>query len=213
MFQQGEQELEIKALKAKYTGEVEQLEKLDPIYSTLKRLKSLIAEKQIRGYRGLMIDYIECDNRFSACIDLAAKSKLFSIIVDDLETAKEILALNNQIKGGVINIYPLSILDETPDKQRRYPDSNEVMPLYKQLRLKEETDPRLVKLIHNIFAKVVLVKNYPLAMEIARDYNLTCVTPDLQIVYAGAFITRVGQYNKSQSDRVGLYRKVQVIQG
>lgn len=139
-----------------------------------------------------MIDYIECDNRFSACIDLAAKSKLFSIIVDDLETAKEILALNNQIKGGVINIYPLSILDETPDKQRRYPDSNEVMPLYKQLRLKEETDPRLVKLIHNIFAKVVLVKNYPLAMEIARDYNLTCVTPDLQIVYAGAFITRVG---------------------
>lgn len=45
-------------------------------------------------------------------------------------------------------------------------------------------------------------------MEVARDYNLTCITPDLQIVYAGAFITRVGQYNKSQLDRVAIYRKV-----
>jgi hypothetical protein len=33
-------------------------------------------------------------------------------------------------------------------------------------------------------------------MELAREYNMTCVTPDLQIVYAGAFITKVGHYNK-----------------
>lgn len=49
-------------------------------------------------------------------------------------------------------------------------------------------------------------------MEVARDYKLTCITPDLQIVYAGGFITRVGQYNKSQSDRVAMYRKVTAIQ-
>lgn len=80
----------------------------------------------------MLIDYIECDNsRFSACIDLAAKSKLFSVIVDDLEAAREILAINDQIKGGVINIHPLSIMENTPDKERNYPDSNEVMPLYK----------------------------------------------------------------------------------
>ena len=100
-------------MKAKYTTEVEQLERLDSIYSTLKRLKVLINEKNIVGFRGLLIDFIECDNRFAACVDLAAKSKLLSIIVDDLDTAKEILALNNQIKGGVINIYPLSIIDNT----------------------------------------------------------------------------------------------------
>jgi len=73
----------------------------------------LIQEKQVKGYRGLLLDYIESDNRFSACIDLAAKSKLFSIIVDDLDAAKEILALNKEIKGGVINIYPLNVLDNT----------------------------------------------------------------------------------------------------
>lgn len=112
MFQQGEVELEIKALKTKYTSEVDNLEKLDPIYSTIKRLKTLIIEKRVPGFKGLLIDFIEVDAKFTACVDLAAKSKLFSIIVDDLDTAKEILALNQQIKGGVINIYPLSVLGD-----------------------------------------------------------------------------------------------------
>ncbi len=83
------------------------------------------------GYKGLLIDFIEADSRFSSCIDLAAKSKLFSIIVDDIETARQILILNSSIKGGVINIYPLSTLDGLQEKNRNYPDSKEVMPLFK----------------------------------------------------------------------------------
>jgi chromosome segregation ATPase len=47
------------------------------------------------------------------CIDLAAKSKLFSIIVDTLETAKQVLEINKSIKGGVINIYPLESLTQS----------------------------------------------------------------------------------------------------
>ena len=46
------------------------------------------------------------------CIDLAAKSKLFSIVVDTLETAKQVLDINKSIRGGVINIYPLETLDK-----------------------------------------------------------------------------------------------------
>jgi len=63
-----------------------------------------------------MIDFIDCDQRFAACLDLAAKSKLFSIIVEDLEATKDILSLNSQIKGGVINIFPLSMADQQQDK-------------------------------------------------------------------------------------------------
>jgi hypothetical protein len=44
------------------------------------------------------------------------------VIVDDLNTAKEVLSLNQQIKGGVINIYPLSIMDQVHDqKDKAYP--------------------------------------------------------------------------------------------
>ncbi len=116
LFTKGELELEVKALKTKHNAEADALQKLEPPYSTLKRIKALVQEKQTKGYLGLMIDFIDCDQRFAACLDLAAKSKLFSIIVEDLEAAKDILSLNSQIKGGVINIFPLSMADQQQDK-------------------------------------------------------------------------------------------------
>jgi chromosome segregation ATPase len=55
----------------------------------------MIREKNLPGYRGLLIDFMEFDPKISSIVDLAGKSKLFSIIVEDLETAKEILAMNS----------------------------------------------------------------------------------------------------------------------
>ena len=122
MFAKNEIDAEIGALKTKYKAEIESLEKLEPIFQTLKKIRGLIREKNIQGYKGLLIDFIEFDPKIASIVDLAAKSKLFSIIVEDLESAKEILALNNQIKGGVINIYPLSIIEQVKqEKQRNYP--------------------------------------------------------------------------------------------
>ncbi len=50
----------------------------------------MVREKNIQGYKGLLIDFLEFDPKISSIIDLnlAAKSKLFSIIVEDLDTAK-----------------------------------------------------------------------------------------------------------------------------
>ena len=51
-------------------------------------------------------------------------------------------------------------------------------PLTKFVTLKQTADPRLARLVHNIFSKVVMVTNYPLAMQVAKENNLTCITPD-----------------------------------
>ncbi len=214
MFAKNEVEAEIGALKTKYKSEVEGLEKLEPIFQTLKKLRSLIREKNIQGYKGLLIDFLDFDPKISSIVDLAAKSKLFSIIVEDLDTAKELLSMNAQIKGGVINIYPLQIIDQLKsDKQRTYPNLQEVRPLTKFVTLKPNSDPRLAKLVQNTFSKVVMVTNYPLAMQVAKEHNLTCITPDHQIVYAGAFITQVGQFNRMTMDRPTLYRRISGIEG
>jgi chromosome segregation ATPase len=100
---------------------VEILEKIEPLFSTLRRLRALIIDKNIAGFRGFMIDYINCDPSLYAALDLAGKNKLFSIIVDDLETAKKILELNASIKGGVINIFPLQQVEQMQVKQKEYP--------------------------------------------------------------------------------------------
>ena len=51
-------------------------------------------------------------------------------------------------------------------------------PLTKFVTLKESADPRLGKLVQNTFSKVVMVTNYQLAMQIAKEHNLTSITPD-----------------------------------
>jgi len=76
------------------------------------------------------------------------------------------------------------------------------------VKLKPEADRRLETLVHNIFAKVVLVKEYSRALQIAKEFKLTCVTPDLQVVYAGAFITKVGSARMQGDNRVSLYQRI-----
>lgn len=129
MFSCNEVEHEIKALKTKYQAEVEVLEKVEPIFSTLRRLRAQILEKKVPGFRGFMIDFIECNVNFYATLDLALKNKLFSVIVDDLEAAKYILELNSQIKGGVINIFPLSQVEHMQVKHKDFPIQDDIQPL------------------------------------------------------------------------------------
>jgi chromosome segregation ATPase len=130
-----------------------------------------------------------------ACVDVAAKSKLFGIIVDTLETAKKVLQINKEIKGGVINIYPLETLDQIQKPSKSIPSG--VKSMLDIVQLSPSGDQRLQHLLSSIFAKVVLVKSYDEGMQVAKEHNFTCITADLEVVYAGAFISKVGHYNRA----------------
>ena len=75
------------------------------------------------------------------CVDIAAKSKLFSVIVDTMETAKQVLEVNKQVKGGVINVYPLETLDQVATHQKA--PVNGTKSLLDIVKLKPGADPRL----------------------------------------------------------------------
>lgn len=132
------------------------------------------------------------------CVDIAAKSKLFSIIVDTLETANEVLKINKEIKGGVINIYPLETIEQLGRERKQIPQG--LKSMMDVVKLKSNADQRLSCLLSNTFSKVVLVKTYDEGMNVAKQHNLTCITKDLDVVYAGAFITKVGHYDR-QNDK------------
>ena len=91
----------------------------------------------------------------------------------------------------MINIHPLETLDQIELKQTPAipQDAKSVLEF---VRLKPNADVRLQKLIINTFCKVVMVKDYASALRIAKESGLTCITPELQVVYSGAFITKVG---------------------
>tara|TARA_B110001450_G_C17427655_1_gene402551 strand:- start:227 stop:493 length:267 start_codon:yes stop_codon:yes gene_type:complete len=76
------------------------------------------------------------------------------------------------------------------------------------VQLSPSADQRLQLLLSSIFAKVVLVKSYDEGMQVAKEHNLTCITTDLEVVYAGAFISKVGHYNRAQMARFSIYQQV-----
>ena len=61
----------------------------------------------------------------------------------------------------------------------------------------------------------MVVQDYATALRIAKDHGLTCITPNLQVVYAGAFITKVGQGaregSQNENNRVTLYSQIQEL--
>lgn len=58
------------------------------------------------------------DNEWAPFVDIVAKQKLFSFIVDDLDDAKKLLDANQAIKGQVITIHPLTMLNEIEMKKK-----------------------------------------------------------------------------------------------
>ena len=45
-------------------------------------------------------------------------------------------------------------------------------------------------------------------MQVAKNTKFTCITTDLQVVYAGAFISKVGHYNRASMDRFAVYQNI-----
>ena len=133
-------------------------------------------------------------------------------MVDTYKTAEDILKLNKEIKGGVIDIYPLESIEVFRGAKTTYPSGSDVKPLIEYVKLTENADARLLGLVENIFSKIVMVKDYSIASMVAKDHNLTAVTPDLQVVYAGAFITKVGKDQSSSESRMLIYSRINKLQ-
>jgi chromosome segregation ATPase len=175
----------------------------------VRRLDQACKSQNVKGYLGLLADHLEIsDTRFSSVVDIAAKSKLFSLFVETVDQAETILKINKELNGGVVNINPIETLNMVQKKQAMtYPQ--DARPILDYIRVK---DTRLESLVHNIFYKVVMVRDYPTAMQYAKSHNITCVTPDLQVVYAGAFITKVGNTRVSDGGRLANLLKISSMQ-
>lgn len=94
---------------------------------TIQEIKKLIKARDIKGVHGLFIDLIEIDPDFHMACDLTLKNKLFGFVVDDYQTAETILQLNREVKGSIIQVYPLDWVKDLQPKRANYPSSSEAV--------------------------------------------------------------------------------------
>ena len=101
-------------------NQMEQLSINFPNFETFKTVSTL-KNMRIQGFYGLVLDLIDANPKVRNAIDLILKDRLYTIIVDTMETAKRILDENKKINGPVINIIPLDFIElngeETADSE------------------------------------------------------------------------------------------------
>eukprot|EP01017_Pseudomicrothorax_dubius_P041211 TRINITY_DN6566_c0_g1_i5.p1 TRINITY_DN6566_c0_g1~~TRINITY_DN6566_c0_g1_i5.p1 ORF type:complete len:1138 (+),score=257.98 TRINITY_DN6566_c0_g1_i5:67-3480(+) len=163
------------------------------------------SKRNIEGVHGLLIDIVNIPEQLVMCLDLIARKKLFSILVDNYDTAASLIRLNQELQGGFVNIYPISwVLEESPTNYN-YPQSQDAIIVKDKITPRDkEKFMNFDLLMSHFFGGILFVRNFVTAMKFAKDHKLNCVSYDGEIVYAGGFLTKVGLYDK-RSDKVSQY--------
>lgn len=186
--------------------------KMIPNYEVLSAVLG-IKRMNIPGLIGIFIELIDVDPRFKDAVDLIVKDKLYSVIVDNFETANKIIEINKERKGPVISILPLDWNTHYSSKYN-YQNLKDSSPLVNFIKIKSGIIPNydlykndLENLIHKTFGKTLLVKNYETGLNLAKQVNMNCITRDNEIIYAGAILTKIGRYD-SQRQRLNYYEQI-----
>ena len=95
-------------------NQMEQLSINFPNFETFKTVTTL-KNMKLPGFYGLVLDLIDANPKVRNAIDLIMKDRLYTIIVDTMETAKKVLDENKKINGPVINIVPLDFIELNDD--------------------------------------------------------------------------------------------------
>jgi len=182
------------------------IEKMIPNNDILKAVID-IKNQNFPGCYGILMDLLKTEKKFNNAMDIIAKDKLYSLIVDSVDTANKIMEYNLSKNGPVISIIPLEWNTEL--KNINYPSTSEAVPFLNCIEIKPEilkilSEEKIIPIINKIFGKSMLVKNYEVGLKLAKQHNMNCVTPENEIIYSGAFMSKIGYYDFKRQ-RVNLY--------
>ncbi|KRX01371.1 SMCs flexible hinge [Pseudocohnilembus persalinus] len=182
----------------------------DPIIQNIEKIQKKIEERKINGVLGLLVDFLDLNDpkmqKFFGQLDIAIKQKFFAFLVENEQTASEIIKINNELKLGRIQIYTISWAQEKMKLpfNINYPQQTDIQVLMQIVKIKQNIkfSPEIYYIFQFLTQNFLVVKDYKHALTYAKQYNLTCITANLDIVYASGFLTKVGdsfqKYNKLQ---------------
>ena len=66
-------------------------------------------------------------------------------------------------------------------------------------------------MVNNTFAKYALVEDYSTALKVSKEYNLNCITGDREIVYADAYMCKVGREETFDKGKIEQFESLQIL--
>ena len=140
--------------------------------------------------------------RFVTALENTAGGRLFQVVVRNDEIASQILQYFRAERGGRLTLLPLEQM-RSVITEPHYPNDNRCFPLLRCIEFDESVRPIMV----SIFGSTLLCEDLQTATEIAREFNMNCVT--LAGEKVGKRGAMRGGYFDSHSSRLRLWRSIQ----
>ncbi|KAH6668944.1 putative chromosome segregation protein sudA [Halenospora varia] len=136
--------------------------------ATVRRLKR---EHNIEGAYGTLAELFEVPETFRTAAEQTAGNSLFHYVVDNEETATQLMDALHKQRGGRVTFMPLNQLRPKPGK---LPNAADAVPVISRLKY----DKKYEKAMSQVFGKTVVCPNLTVAAQYARSHNCNAITPE-----------------------------------
>lgn len=149
-----------------------QLEKSMPsdLKRSLEMCKKIVKEHRIEGVYGTVGELISCREQYFTAVEVAARTHLFSMVVESVDIAEQIIRYLIRDKLGRVTFIPL---DKIRAEERPVMESlgSQAFPLLRVLKIDDRASP----VLNHVFGKTVLASDLDVAYEISQQ-GFNCVT-------------------------------------
>ncbi|TGO83153.1 hypothetical protein BPOR_0694g00020 [Botrytis porri] len=136
--------------------------------ATVRRLKK---QHNIQGAYGTLAELLEVEEIYRVAVEQTAGSSLFNYVVDNEETATQLINALNADKGGRLTFVPLSQLRFKPGN---LPNASDAIPMLSKIRYDKKYEPAF----EQVFGKTIVCPNLTIAAQYARSHGCNAITPD-----------------------------------
>lgn len=136
--------------------------------ATVRRLKK---QHNIQGAYGTLAELLEVEDIYRVAVEQTAGSSLFNYVVDNEETATQLINALNADKGGRLTFVPLSQLRFKPGN---LPNASDAIPMLSKIRY----DKKYEAAFEQVFGKTIVCPNLTIAAQYARSHGCNAITPD-----------------------------------
>jgi len=128
-------------------------------------------QRNLTGAYGTLAELFDVQERYKTAVEVTAGTSLFHYIVDNAETATELVQFLQREKAGRVTFVPLNKVRHTPVN---FPRANDAIEMISKLNY----DPIYENAFQQVFGKTIICPNLQIASQYARSHGVSAITPE-----------------------------------
>ena len=137
----------------------------------LAKVRQIKDAQKLQGVYGTLAELFEVPDKYKTAVEVTAGNSLFHYVVDNEETATQVLETLQRERGGRVTFMPLNRLKAKPDN---VPSATDAVPIMSRLKY----DPRYEKALQQVFGRTIVCPNLQIAAQYARSHGVNAITPE-----------------------------------